>query len=161
MSRKLSNILMALAVIGLVCAPLLVDAGGHRGFGGKGMRGPGGFCQGLLGHLGDRLELTDEQRQQIEAIVEQEQPAIEELRQAMSDARSAYHETLEPGQFDEAATRVFAESQAQQHVELFVAVARLKAQVFAVLTPEQQEQLQEIRSSRRDRSPGMGGMFGR
>ena len=95
--------------------------------------------------LAERLDLTDEQQAKIESIVEQERPAIQQLRQQLMEARKAFRDTMTPGTFDEAAVRAHAEAQSKLMTEMMVASARMKAHVLAVLTPEQLTQLEEMR----------------
>jgi protein CpxP len=117
------------------------DGGFRGGPGGHG--GPGGPRDGL-GPLRD-LNLTDEQKAQIEKI----RSSSEESMKALHDQLRALHESQpEPfsgAAFDEAAVRAAAEARAKVEVELEVARARMASQVFAVLTAEQKAQLNERR----------------
>ena len=129
--------------------------GGHH-------RGPGGlrFLR-LLNRLADRLELTDEQRAQIESIIEEGLPPIRELREQMAEARQEFRSSTSPTEFNEEAVRAQAQAQAQLHEEIMVASMKLKAQVFSVLTPEQLEELEELRELFGDRrGPGKSGRQG-
>ncbi len=154
--------------------PLLAQGGPGGGFGGPGggFGGPGGgfgghgaFAGGgldrlehMLPRLADYLELTDDQQSQIQAILDDELPAIHVLRDQIRDARELYMEGRDPGQFDEAQVRAFAESQASLHVEMAVASARTMSRVYNVLTPSQQDKLQDLRGLMgRHRSPRHGG----
>jgi len=140
---------VALAATG----PLFAQRGPGGGFGGPGgMGGPGGFggaglmhFEEMLPRLTEYLELTDGQVAQIEAILEAELPAIQSLRDELREARDAFRQSHEPGEFDEATFRVFAESQARLHVEIAVASARTMSGIYNVLTPDQQEKLQDLR----------------
>jgi len=115
------------------------------GPGGGGFGGPGqhGFLR-MLPRLADKLELTDDQQSQIQAIVEAGRPEIEALMEQAQTARDEFHELYPMGSYDEAAFRAHFESQAQLHVEMQVIGAGAVSLVFAVLTPEQQEELIEL-----------------
>ncbi|HEV7844005.1 MAG TPA: Spy/CpxP family protein refolding chaperone [Pyrinomonadaceae bacterium] len=93
-----------------------------------------------LGPLRD-INLTDDQKAQIEKI----KASFEESTKALHEQMRALHESqpdpLSGGAFDEAAVRAAAEARAKVQVELEVAHARAMSQVFALLTPEQKAQL--------------------
>lgn len=160
-----SRVLMTVAVIGLVAAPMLAAAqgfggpgrGGHGWHGHRG-GGPDGFGLGFLeGRMAERLDLSQEQRDQIEAILEQGRPAVDTLRQQLRDGRETFRASHQPGDFNEAEVRAHAQAQARVRTELMVETMRLKSQVFAVLTPEQQDQLAQLRDEMGPRHGRRGG----
>jgi Spy/CpxP family protein refolding chaperone len=122
------------------------DLGLHGGFGGPGLD----RFEEMLPRLAEFLALTDAQQSQIQAILDEEMPAIDSLRDQLRAAHEAFRSAHQPGQFDEAAVRAFGESQCQNHVDLMVASARAMSRIHNVLTPEQQQKLQDAR-----------GLFGR
>ena len=147
---------LAMAAMAVPGAALAQDFGGHHGPGGPpGFGGPdelGGpglhFFEHMLPRLTEELDLTDAQQGQIRAILDEDLPAIEAMRDQLRDAHQAFRESHPPGEFDEAAVRAFAESQAQAHVELMVAGARTRSRVHNVLTAEQRDQLAQMRDRR-------------
>jgi Spy/CpxP family protein refolding chaperone len=160
---------MTVAVIGLVAAPMLAAA---QGFGGPGRGGHGwhghrgggqaGFGLGFLkGRMAERLDLSQEQRDQIEAILDQGRPTIENLRQQLREGRETFRSSHQPGDFNEAEVRAHAQAQAQIRTEIMVETMRLKSQAFAVLTPEQQDQLVQLRDEMGSRGVRRGGGCGR
>jgi Spy/CpxP family protein refolding chaperone len=164
---KASTILittLAMAAIAMPGAARAQGFGGPPGFGGPGeVGGPGlHFLEHMLPRLAEELELTDAQQVQIQAILDEETPAIESMREQLRNAHHAFRESHPPDEFDEAAVRAFAESQSQTHVELMVAGARTMSRVHNVLTPEQREQLQQMRGRHHRRGgppPGRGPDF--
>jgi Spy/CpxP family protein refolding chaperone len=104
------------------------------------------FLEHMLPFLEDHLELSDEQIAQIETILDSELPSIKETADELAAAREAYAANSDPAEFNEEAFRAFLESQVPTTIDLRVAVARTRAAVFQVLTSEQQEQLQNMRS---------------
>jgi Spy/CpxP family protein refolding chaperone len=166
-------------IAGIACIALLVAAGsliageqgpggffghgqkmrGHfKGGPGGGFGGPGGFdITRMLDRIGEEIGLTEEQRTEIEAIVAEEQPGIEALREQMAELREQHRESMTPGEFDETAIRAFAQAQGNLATELMVSGARLKYRVYSVLTTEQQELLAQIRE---DRQSSRGGQRG-
>jgi Spy/CpxP family protein refolding chaperone len=163
-ARKITFILLAAALI--VAPGILIAQGGPGGgqegcFGkGHGRGGPDGGGGGmLLGKFGDKLDLSDEQRAEIEAIMTASRDEGGALREQMQELRTAYRETHEPGVFDEAAIRAHAAEVAAIQVEMQVHRARTHADVYNVLTPEQQEELKELMELFNDR-PRRGGRRG-
>ncbi len=114
-------------------------AGRHGGRDG----GPGAF--GFLERGMQCLNLSEEQRAKVDAIVAETRPAIAALREQLRTMRQSFRATHAPGTFDEAAIRAEWAKRAAIHTELAVKLAKARADVFAVLTPEQQQQLGQMR----------------
>jgi len=143
-------VIPAVLVLALAALPLLAHYGhGRAGCPGRGGEGPGmGEPDMMATHilaLGDELGLTEQQKSEIEAVLEEARPQIEALRLRMEKAREEWQENFDPANFDEATARSFAESQASMHADLMVLGMKTRAQVFGLLTPEQQEQLRNLR----------------
>jgi Spy/CpxP family protein refolding chaperone len=111
--------------------------GGAGGFGGPGLLG-------ILDRLADRLELTADQRQQIETIVDAHRNATQSLREQAADARASFHESHGPGDFNEVEYRTFFEAQARIHLELQLDGAAAMSQAWNVLTADQQNELLDL-----------------
>ena len=157
MSRKrLVSVLAAAAV--LLAAGLIVVAQqtGRPGPGGGFRGGPGGGPRGGLVPFARELNLTDEQRAQVEKIT----AAFEESTKALHEQLRAQHESesdpFAGGTFDEAAVRKAAQARAALMVELDVARARAASQVYALLTDEQKARVAELRKQFAERGPGRG-----
>lgn len=126
------------------------DCRGPLGMQGR-MAGPGmhaGFGDGsepfaLL--LGD-LDLTEEQSARIRAIRDAHRDAAEARRQQMGDAFFERFDEELTATFDEAQVRARAEEHARLRIEAEVERARHRAELLAVLTPEQLAQLNENRT---------------
>ncbi len=169
---KARTIILTIAAAALIAAPaVLVAQQGPGGPGGGscdgtgphggGMGGPhdggGPGGQGLLrifNRVADRLELTADQRTQIEAIIEAHRTATQGLRDQSAAARAEFRDNHDFGDFDEVEYRAFFEAQAEIQVELHLDGARATAEAWNILTPDQQEQLLEILELLRD---GRGG----
>lgn len=117
--------------------------GGKDGFG-KGMRGKGGMRAmrggGMRGLRG--IDLTDAQKEQIRGIMQANKPdpAIREEMRTIMQARRDVTITEDQKQRAEQ-----LRTQARQRAEL------VKAQVEAVLTPEQKQQIEQNRLERQQR----------
>jgi len=88
--------------------------------------------------MAEVLDLSEAQQQQVQAIVEQERTDMDESRRQMHQGREQMRSLLESDTFDEAAIRDLARSQANLKTEMFVSRAKVKHQVFQLLTSEQQ-----------------------
>jgi Spy/CpxP family protein refolding chaperone len=130
--------------------------GGHGGFGGHGGLNVG-MLERMMPRLVEYLDLSQDQQDQIQAILDEELPAITDLRDQLRAAREEFMETNEPGEFDESALRAFLEQQSPIRIDLEVAAARTLSRFFNVLTPEQREQLEKLRDLRGPRGPRRGG----
>jgi Spy/CpxP family protein refolding chaperone len=157
-----------LAVPGYIIAQVQGGGGPDFGAGGPGHGGfhPGMFAR-MMHRLGDHIDLTDEQRASIEAILAEQGPAIRDLGRQMAEARHDFMEDSDPDNFDADAVREFAETQAPLYVEFMVATAQIKADLFGVLTLEQRDKLEELRGlmgprggRRGHRGPGGPGASG-
>jgi protein CpxP len=123
--------------------------GMQRGPGGSGLtRGPraGFWLRGLR-----QLDLTDAQRDQIRNI---QQSHRDEGRQIAQRLRTAQRELRQAGEtmpVDEAAIRSKADALAAALVESTLHRAKVQAEIFNVLTPEQQEKLKAFRAAQEER----------
>lgn len=155
-------VILGVATI-LVLGSAYALAGPAKGGAGFGMRGEctgdgpgplGGF--GLMGRALRHLDLSQEQRDAIRAILEAERDAVQALRQQLRANRQAFRDAHPPTEFNEAAVRAHAEAQGKIHTELAVAAARTRAKALAVLTPEQLVELGELRARFEERWGGRG-----
>jgi Spy/CpxP family protein refolding chaperone len=107
-----------------------------------------GFFERRLPRLAEELGLSDEQLEKIEAIVDSARPEIEAYVEQLREGHEAYRAANnDPTVFNEGAFRAHAAAQNEVQTNLKVVVGKTKAGVFKVLTPEQIEQLQEMRDS--------------
>lgn len=117
------------------------DAPPHHG-------GPGG--PGLFGRL-HRLNLSEAQQDKLFAITHAAAPQQRAQEKARYKAQEALRALDGSAQFDEAKANAAARDLGQAIANDALLRARLEAQVLAVLTPEQREQL------RKERPPGPPG----
>jgi periplasmic protein CpxP/Spy len=124
---------------------LLAQGPGGPGRGGRsfGLAGPGGrgFAAGFA--LG-QLDLSDSQKQQVRDITqrhrEQSQPLMQRLQQAMEAQRAA----VETTPVNESLVRAAAQDVAAVQADLAVERARLRSDIFSILTVEQQEKAKQL-----------------
>jgi protein CpxP len=114
------------------------------GFGRMGRGGPGG----PFGLPLRALNLTDAQREQVRVIVEQREAETRAIGERALAAREALHAATTSASFDEGLVRARAAELATVEADLAVTRARVFADVFQILTPEQQAKAKELSGSR-------------
>jgi Spy/CpxP family protein refolding chaperone len=109
---------------------------------GEGRRhGPG---PEMIEHMARALGLSEEQKTQIKALMENIGPAEEARHQKMEEIQKQLEAATANGQFDEAKVRDLANQQGQLHAEAIVEHERMKSKVFALLTAEQRVKAEEM-----------------
>lgn len=88
--------------------------------------------------LAEVLGLSDQQREQIRAIIKTSRETAEPLRQQLRENRQALREASEAASFDEAKIRSLATAGGNLQAELAIHRAQTRQQLRAQLTPEQQ-----------------------
>jgi len=176
------NIILTIAAAALLAAPTAVFAqngpgpgdgsgsggawggghgphGGNQGWFGDGEGGHGlRFFEHMLPRLAEELGLSDEQLSEIQTIVDEARPKIEEYAQQLREGREAYREEIEdPTYFNPEAFRAHAEIQHGIQTNLGLVAGQAKADALKVLTPEQLEQLEEMRGNFGKRTFRRGG----
>jgi Spy/CpxP family protein refolding chaperone len=114
----------------------------------------GAHMNGLYGMVGlplDRLGLSPEQGDKIQALVDQAVPALQAQRRQLRDNEVAFRAAHPLTDFNEAAIREHVATQAKIEADLAVGIARLRASVAALLTPEQLKQVQELQAAEQER----------
>jgi periplasmic protein CpxP/Spy len=102
-------------------------------------RGPG--PGGPLADLGLRgIELTDAQREQLKGIMESHRPEMQKAGEAVRDAHRSLAEATQAQPVNEDAIRAAATAVGTATGNDAVLRAKLRSEVFAILTAEQQEQ---------------------
>lgn len=130
---------------------------GGRGFGmfGPGPGGRGGPMAGLMMHGLGQLDLTEEQKAKIKAIVEENRPATQEIAKKMIAAREALGDAITADPVDKALIGEKAKAVAAVELESALLRADVHGKVFGVLTPEQQAKARQLRAEAKER-PGRG-----
>jgi periplasmic protein CpxP/Spy len=131
--NRITKVVSIAAVVAFAGA-LAVSQAGHRGHMGDEF-GPG--PEHILAFMTDALDLTDAQQAQAKQIIEKEKPTLQPLLQQLTDGHKQMRALEENSTFDEAAVRALATQNSQAITELIVAKARIKSELFTILTPEQ------------------------
>lgn len=140
--RRLLTTLAALAALLLVLAP---GAGAQR----HGRHAREALKAGFE-RKAERLGLSEAQRDHVRSAIHQHHDALQSLRDRVHDAHDALRQVLDGAPQDSAAVRAASSALESARTELAVARGLRKADVRAVLTPEQQQQAQAGRDQRRE-----------
>ena len=157
--RKIVVTAGIVAVMAGGAVAIFAQGGPGRGAGALGPGGPGGrgFAAGFA--LG-QLDLSDAQKQQVRDIMQrhrqQSQPVMDRLQQTMQAQRAAINAVP----VNEAAVRQAAAALAAVEADMAVDQARMHADIFSILTVEQQEKAKQLEAQgqaraqeRRQRAP--------
>jgi protein CpxP len=98
----------------------------------------------LLGLRG--IELTDAQREQVRAIMDAHRAEFDEAGTKLREAHRAFAEAVDTTPVDEATVRARSAAIATAMADEAILRAKARSEVQAILTPEQQEQLQQRRA---------------
>ena len=122
---------------------------GRRGPGGRmgGPGGPGGF--GLPGLR--ELDLTDAQKEQVRTIQQSHRDEVQQIAERTRTAQRAIDQAANGPSIDEAAIRTQSQALAAAIADGAVLRAKVNAEIFGVLTAEQQQKLNELRAQRQER----------
>lgn len=145
----------ALAVLltgGLAAGTVAYAQGGPGGgpmFGGH-KRGFQGMA--LMRELGiGRLDLTDAQREQVRAIVQGQRDAFAQIGERLRAAHKGLNDAVSSPTFDEATIRARSADIAAVQADAAVLRAKVRSEVWTILTPEQQQQVTELRAKMAER----------
>lgn len=123
---------------------------GRRGPGGPGPGGRGGMVPGLRA-----LDLSEAQREQVKAVMETHQAEFEAQARKLGPAHQALRDVITAETLDETAIRQRAAELAAVEAEGAVLQARVHAQVWALLTPEQQQKARDAKAAQAQRRSEM------
>jgi len=141
MKKKVIFGIVAAAVLAIGTVFVVAQKSGRAG-------GPG-FGPGRGGHMAGMLlrglDLTDEQKAKVKEIMEAGKTTVEPLMQQLKENRAKLHEIGTNGTFDQAAVEALAAEQGNTTAKLIVERAKVKAQVFALLTDEQKAKAAEMK----------------
>jgi len=100
----------------------------------------GGF---LMRHIADDLNLTPDQKAQINTILTNERPTIQALRQQIEQDNEQLHAKTA---YDDAFVHSMAQQESAILADAIVEREKIRSEIFAVLTPDQQQKLTQIGS---------------
>ncbi|HXV20151.1 MAG TPA: Spy/CpxP family protein refolding chaperone [Desulfuromonadales bacterium] len=108
----------------------------------------------FLARMTEVLNLSAEQQEKIKAIMEEHRNKVAPLRQSLDENRDKLRQAAKADNFDEAAVRALATSQATTKTELIVERTRMQSRIHALLTPEQRKLAEEMLDRRMEHRGG-------
>jgi len=135
----------ALAVAGLLAGRLAagVIPGGS---------GPRHFGPPKLARIARALDLTEDQTSQIKGILRSHAPEIESQMRSGMDARRALRDAILADPIDETAIRAKAADLARVEGDGAVLFARVRAEIFPILTDGQKQKIERFHQRARGRA---------
>jgi Spy/CpxP family protein refolding chaperone len=106
------------------------------------MGGPGP----MMGFFAKQLNLTDDQKTQMKAIMQKEHPAVKPLMQQGHQIDQQLRQYVE-GSYDAAKVQALAAQKAQIQIQLTVAETRIHNELYQTLTADQQSQLKQMEAN--------------
>ena len=116
------------------------------GFGGRGGRG---FGPGGPGLALNELNLTDAQREQVREIRDRYREQIQTLSRRLGDLTAKQRQAIETVPVNETLITSATQDMTQAEVEVAIQEARINADIWSVLTPEQQAKATKLRAERK------------
>lgn len=144
-------IFLVMAILGTGAALIFAQKGSREGFGKMPFGGRG------FERIAEKLNLTDEQKTQVKAILEESKTRIKPLMEAMRENHKQAANLGTDGTFNEEQVNQIANRQSETMKQLFIEKEKTKAQIFAVLTPEQRTEAAKMKEQFKERFRGRFG----
>ncbi len=97
-----------------------------------------------LGKMAVILDLSDQQKEQLDKLFEKQWQDRQSMRAELQASRDEIREYKFGKDFNEADFRAKAQKQAELKTEMMVSQVKMKQQMYAVLTPEQQQKAEKL-----------------
>lgn len=97
----------------------------------------------MVRRMESRFDFTWDQRVQAKAILQQEQPVLQQLRTQLAAERA---EMAEMTTYNDSQARAIAAKYAETNTSAVVEREKLRAELTAILTPAQQKKLRQLRA---------------
>ncbi|MFO7766194.1 MAG: Spy/CpxP family protein refolding chaperone [Pelovirga sp.] len=92
------------------------------------------------------LELSEEQQQQMQNLRDQRHQQQATLREEMQASRDQLRTVARDGDLDEAGIRAAVQEHADLKAQMMVEGAKHRQQIASILTPEQQQKMEQLRN---------------
>ena len=115
----------------------------------SGGRGGRGFGPGALGLALNELNLTDAQRGQVSEIRDRYRDQIQTLSRRLGELSAKQRQAIETMPVNETLITSATQDMTQAQVEVAIQEARINADIWSVLTPEQQAKATKLRAERK------------
>lgn len=136
----------AVAVAGLIALanPAVAHGGSGKGHGGKLF---GSSFQ--IAMIARHLDMTDEQKAQLREVLDAARPEADRLADEMVNNRHSMKAFRESDSYSEEDIRAIADEKGRLIADMMVLHARVHTQIKSILTPEQLERFEKMRSRHR------------
>lgn len=98
-----------------------------------------------------QLDLTDAQREQIRNVLQGHRDEQRQIAQRLRDARKQLDDAVASTAFDEAAIRARSADVGAVQADAAVLRAKVRGEIWSLLTAEQQQKATELRAKRAER----------
>lgn len=102
-----------------------------------------GMHESMMGFFAKQLNLTDDQKSQMKAVMQKEHTSLKPLMQQEHQIDLQLRQYVE-GSFDEGKVQTLAAQKAQIQARLTVAQTRIHNELYQMLTPDQQSQVKQM-----------------
>ncbi len=99
----------------------------------------------MMGFFAKKLNLTDDQKAQMKAVMHKEHPTMKPLFEQQHQIDLQLRQYVE-GTYNEAKVQALATQKAQIQAQLTVAETRIHNELYQVLTPDQQSQFKQMQA---------------
>jgi protein CpxP len=143
------------ALTAFVVSTLAVAVGAQGPGPGRGGRGPGGggFPGGPGGGLPLReLNLSETQQQQIRDVTQQYRDQNRQVAEQLRTAMDAQRKAVQTLPVNEGLIRSTTQALVEAQTEMAIQQARMQSEIFTLLTPAQQEQINKLKAEREARA---------
>ena len=142
MFRKINpTFIRMLILLSIILTATFADARGFRHH--SGAAGKGFGLRQLF-----KLDLSDEQKAQVKAVLDKYQPEREALRGKVREARQGFRAAVEIDQFNETEVRQAFQEMVPLLEERAVLQAKIASELRSILTEEQRDRLAEKKAER-------------
>ncbi|MEY2414202.1 MAG: periplasmic protein CpxP/Spy [Acidobacteriaceae bacterium] len=143
---KTSKFKTIIAALALVLLSAFALAQGHRGPHGGGM-----FGGPDMKFFADYLDLTAAQQTQMKETLAKEKPALKPLMEQEFQSHQQMMQLIQSGSFDEAKAQQIATEESATHIQLEVQKARIHAELYQMLTPDQKTKMTQFLAKHQQR----------
>lgn len=112
-----------------------------------------GMGMGMEGHMqfmAEKLNLSDDQKTQMKALMQKERPTMQPLHQQEHQIDQQLRQYIE-GNFDQAKVAALAGQKAQIQAQLTVEETKIHNQLYQLLTDDQKTQLKQMEANHQAR----------
>src|SRR5205823_4637899 len=111
---------------------------------------------GVPGLALERLGLSDTQKDQVKGIMQAHRDELKGIADRERTARTALDDAVSADVMDEGTIRARAADVSTVEADMAVLQARMKSEIFQILTPDQQTQAKQFQAQMKQRRQGRG-----